>query len=220
MPKILNAEQLYHELLTSDVLSLSGYITFHLGNTRVQINTTDTVGVTLQAWLKQWLIDNDIYFYEPTNTQEFPDFFLNNIDPHCHMLEVKAFNYSNSPAFDIANFDSYCTSLVSQPHRLNADYLIFGYEMDSEGIITLNKIWLKKIWEIAGISAKYPLKTQIKKKIIYNIRPNSQFKKGKKTPFSNKYEFITALYGTMMSYYDKETADQWLNSLKAKLDKE
>ncbi|WP_288327018.1 NgoBV family restriction endonuclease [uncultured Clostridium sp.] len=217
MPRKLNAQQIYDELLSSDILSLTGYITFHLGDTEVQINTTDTVGLILQAWLKTWFINNDIYFHEPDNTQKFPDFFLNDVEPHKNMLEVKAFNCSKSPAFDIANFDSYCDSLKSNPSCLDANYLIFGYAMNDEGLINIDQIWLKKIWEIAGKSSKYPLKTQVKKGVIYNIRPNSQFKKGKKTPFSNDHEFVLALYNTIKKYRSDTKAYKWLKKFTENL---
>ena len=59
------------------------------------------------------------------------------------------------------------------------------------------------------ISSRYPLKTQNKKDVIYNIRPaiwysrNTTFK-----VFNDKYEFVDALYKTQNIYrgfdYKKE----------------
>ena len=57
-------------------------ITFTLNGITVKINTTDTVGITIQAWLKQYLIENNFYQREPNNTQEFPDFFLGEDNIH------------------------------------------------------------------------------------------------------------------------------------------
>jgi len=139
MANIISAQELFNNLINLHLDSKVGQITFNLAGVSVKINTTDTVGITLQAWLKQYLIDNNYYFSEPANTQEFPDFFLENNEPHKHMLEVKAFNYNATPAFDIANFESYCSSVKEKPYRLDADYLIFGYVMSDNGDITIKK---------------------------------------------------------------------------------
>ena len=215
----LTPKQVYERLITLNLPELEGYITFHLGNSTVRITTTDAVGITLQAWLRQWFIDNDIFFTELENTQEFPDFFLNDKNPFEYMLEVKAFNYNATPAFDIANFDSYCHALKKNPLLLNAYYLIFGYSMEEDGTIHIQQIWLKRIWEIAGKSKKYPLKTQVKKNVIYNIRPNSQFKNGKKTPFSTPQEFVNAIYNTISLYRSKQKADSWMTEFNDNMKK-
>ena len=200
-------------LLNEEVLNKPGHIVFTLGETSVVINTTDTVGNSLQSWLKQWLVNKGIYESEPINTQEFPDFFLSEKDPKNHMLEVKAFNYNATPAFDIANYESYISSVSQKPYRLNADYLIFGYTMDDDGTINIRKIWLKKIWEIAGKSSNYPLKTQVKRDVIYNIRPNAEFKKDKKGPFANQEEFLSAMYKTQKVYRGDDAANAWKEAL-------
>lgn len=213
MIKKITSQELYLKLQNLHLENQIGEIRFKLAGVSVKINTTDTVGITLQAWLKQFLIDNELYFSEPANTQEFPDFFLDDICSHKHMLEIKAFNYNATPAFDIANFESYCASIKNKPYRLDADYLIFGYVMDEAGNITIKKIWLKKIWQIAGTSQKYPLKTQIKRDMIYNIRPNNEFKNEKEGPFKSKEEFLEAIYTTVISYKGQSFADEWKSTL-------
>lgn len=196
MTKKITAQELYTALGNLHLERQIGVISFNLAGVSVKIDTTDTVGITLQAWLKQYLTDNDIYFSEPANTQEFPDFFLDNNEAFKHMLEVKAFNYNATPAFDIANFESYCSSVKEKPYRLDADYLIFGYTMNDSGDITVKKVWLHKIWQIAGTSQRFPLKTQVKRDMIYNIRPNTDFKAGNKGPFRSKDDFLLAIYKT------------------------
>ncbi len=209
----ISATDLY-ERLNSIILNVPvGNIFFNFAGISVKINTTDTVGITLQAWLEQYLFVNNIYYSKPSNTQEFPDFFLDDISPYQHMLEVKAFNYNATPAFDIANFESYCDSVKETPYRLDADYLILGYTMSNIGDITVKKIWLHKIWEIAGESERYPLKTQIKRDMIYNIRPNSNFKNDSPSPFEKKEDFLFAIYKTLLLYKGKYFADQWLDIL-------
>ena len=214
MDKIkITAAELYNKLLSSGVIGQIGSITFSLNNITVKMNTTDTVGITLQSWLKQYLITNNLYQREPVNTQEFPDFYLGEDNVH-NMLEVKAFIYSRTPAFDIANFESYCASVKEKPYRLDADYLIFGYEMAENGDISIQKIWKHKIWEIAGTSERFALKTQVKRDMIYNIRPNTDFKYGRKGPFKDKEDFLTAIYFTLLEYKGNQYANDWLNILK------
>lgn len=197
------------ELLKSEVIDKPGKIVFDLAGIPVVINTTDTVGNSIQSWLKEWMKSKNIYSDEPENTQEFPDFFLSSNNKQDHMLEVKAFNFEASPAFDIANYESYVKSVSEKPYRLAADYLVFGYTMDSNGIVQIKKIWLKKIWEIAGKSNRYALNTQIKKDVIYNIRPNGRFKRDEEVPFKCKEDFLRAIYKTQKEYRGQDKADEW-----------
>lgn len=213
MAKKITAQELYTALGNLHLERQVGVISFNLAGVSVKIDTTDTVGITLQSWLKQYLTDNNIYFSEPTNTQEFPDFFLDNNEAIKHMLKVKAFNYNATPAFDIANFESYCSSVKEKPYRLDADYLIFGYTMNDSGDITVKKVWLHKIWQIAGTSQRFPLKTQVKRDMIYNIRPNTDFKAGNKGPFRSKDDFLLAIYKTLEIYKGKSFADDWKRTL-------
>lgn len=213
MTKKLSAQELFTALRILHLERQIGVISFNLAGVSVKIDTTDTVGITLQAWLKQYLINNNIYFSEPANTQEFPDFFLDNNESYKHMLEVKAFNYNATPAFDIANFESYCSSVKEKPYRLDADYLIFGYTMNDSGDITVKKVWLHKIWQIAGTSQRFALKTQVKRDMIYNIRPNTDFKTGNKGPFHSKDDFLLAIYKTLVSYKGNAFADEWKQTL-------
>ena len=205
----ITAENLVSELKNLKLDKETGYIVFNYYNLPVTVTTTDTVGITLQAWLKEYLKHREYIFCEPDNTQEFPDFYLSKKPNKYKMLEVKAFNSCRTPAFDIANFESYCESVKNIPERLNADYLILGYEMKKNGAISIPKIWLHKIWEIAGTSKSYPLKVQVKRNVIYNIRPNSNFKNNKKSPFENKEDFLEALYLTLRQYRGKDFANDW-----------
>lgn len=213
MYKKMTAEQLYYRLIDLNLSESTGKITFNLAGVSVDIDTTDTVGIILQAWLKQYMINNDIFFLEPSNTQAFPDFYLDEEIPPYPMLEVKAFNYDRTPAFDIANFGSYCTSVCKKPFILDADYLIFGYTMDDYGNISIERIWLHKIWEIAGDSRYYPLKTQVKRGMIYNIRPNSSFKSNQPGPFTCKEDFLNAIYLTLLKYRGRSVANMWITKL-------
>ncbi len=213
----LTAKQLY-DRLNDSLLGEVGKIVFDLAGVSVKIDTTDSVGITLQSWLKQYLSDNNIYFSQPLNTQEFPDFFLDN-SMEKNLLEVKSFNCNATPAFDIANFDSYCSSIKNKPYHLDADYLIFGYVMNDKGDITIKKLWLLKVWQIAGTSDRFPLKTQVKKDVIYNIRPNSDFKKDKAGVFKSKDDFLYAIYETLVLYKSRDFADEWKSVLATNYEK-
>lgn len=107
-------------------------------------------------------------------------------------MEVKCF--TKSANFDIANFIAYCHSIYQKPCRLNADYLIFEYLADQNGI-TIKNIWLKKVWEICSSSDRSAVKIQWKKGQPYNIRPATWHGKGKVKypPFTSRLEFVQAL---------------------------
>lgn len=212
-----NALILYNSLKNDSIIGSVGTITFKLANTSVDISTTDTVGQSLQSWLKQYMLNKNIAFMEMDNTQEFPDFILDPLDKENNLLEVKAFRYTANPGFDIANFESYCDSIRIKPYRIYADYLIFGYSMTGSQI-RIENMWLKKIWEISSSSGPHPLKVQAKRGMIYNIRPckwygtnNSRF-----PAFTSKEQFIKAMYLTLKEYeHSRINADEWLEDLKS-----
>lgn len=208
--KYFTSNQLYNFLIENEIIDAHGIINFKLKGTSINIGTTDSVGITLQSWLGKFMYENNIYFREAKNTQVFPDYKLSPKDDK-HLLEVKAFNYNSSPNFDIANFNSYCDSLIEKPYNLDADYLIFGYTMNNSKV-TIKNIWLKKIWQISGKSQKWPLRVQVKRGMIYNIRPVKWYSTHANStdPFNNKREFIDAIYQTLLKYSQtKDTYKHW-----------
>lgn len=38
---------------------------------------------------------------------------------------------------------------------LDVDYLIFGYDMDDNGNVTIKDLWLKKVWQITRSEEAY-----------------------------------------------------------------
>ena len=210
--KKITAKELYKKLLASNVIGKQGVITFNLAGVSIKVDTTDAVGTILQLWVKQWMINNNIYFREQENTQKFPDFFLDENDSN-NLLEIKAFNFENTPAFDIANYESYVNSVSENIFHLDTSYIIFGYKMDKNGIITIEKIYFKKIFEIAGDSKEWPLKVQVKRNVIYNIRPNSEFKSNHNGPFNNDESLLNATYETYLKYRGAKQANEWLEKL-------
>ncbi len=206
-----------HEKLKNIFKDEIGSIYFNMAGICFKIRSKDTIGLTLQSWLKEYLLVNDYYFKEPDNTQEFPDFFLDK-SLQKDLLEMKSFNYEKSPGFDIANFDSYCNNIMQKPYYLYSDYLIFGYEMH-DGEIEIKDIWLKKIWQIAGRSQNTPLKVQKKYDKIYNIRPSSKFKYYEEEDFKNEIEFLKAIYETIKLDKSLEKAENWKKTFNENYEK-
>jgi type II restriction enzyme len=133
------------------------------------------------------------------------------------LLEIKTFNANATPAFDIANFDAYCKSILKQPERLDADYLIISYKMiDSK--LAIDNVWLKKVWEIAGTSETNIVHLQIKNKKIDNIRPVEWLNyssKIKNKPFTSILNFITEISKVHNAYSQCDTyKEKWLETVK------
>lgn len=197
----VTGQQLYKKLVEDyKIIGEKAVINFSLKNLTIAVETKDTVGNLLQEWLKAWMKIENINFEENTNSQTFPDFYLDTSNKKRGLLEVKSFDLDRGPGFDLANFDSYCNSLLENSYRIDSDYLIFAYQMEGSQI-TIKNIWLKKIWELSCPSGTYPIKVQEKKQVIYNLRPavwyseRSTFK-----PFSSKEKFLSALNETRYQY--------------------
>lgn len=211
----VSAEQLYEKLVSDyKLIGQKGRITFTLKDITVKIETKDTVGNLIQEWLKEWTKSENVEFEENPNSQTFPDIFLDIKNRKQGLLEVKTFDFDRGPGFDLANFDSYSNSLLTNAYRVDSDYLILAYQMTGSEI-TIKNVWLKKIWELAGGSSTYPLKVQEKKNVIYNIRPIIWFsERSKFGAFKSKEEFLIAFNETRYQY-PKTHHDNahWLNKV-------
>lgn len=196
----LTSEQIYENLIKKDkILELKGQIKFFLGDVDIIVKQKDVVGNIIQEWLQGWLDKHNIEYAPSMNTQMPPDFFLNKDDRTKNLLEVKAFNIKASPGFDIADFRVYQEEIINKPHMLHVDYLIFGYEMSSEGIVTIQKLWLKKVWEITRCMKDWPLNLQVKNNVVHKIRPGVWFgtKKSNYPMFECLEDFIAAIEETV-----------------------
>ena len=184
--------------------NLTGGTVFQLDNVSLNVKSKDGIGGLIQEWLGLWAKKQGFKLSEHqaiTSSQEFPDFYVDGDG----MLEVKSFDINAGANFDVANFDSYCRSLAEKPERVNADYLIFGYELTGHNL-TIKNIWLKKIWQITCASESYPLKVQRKQGVIYNIRPAAWYSNSARyRTFSTKTQFVSALYETQRIYSGNES---------------
>ena len=162
---------------------------------------------------------NQIQYRLNTNTQEFPDYYLHASSNKQDLLEIKVFDHDAGAAFDVANFDTYTRSLLSQPYKVNADYLIFSYTL-REGVFSIKNIRIKKIWEITGPMTDRPINLQVKQKVFVNIRPVKWYsQRAKFKPFGNRDAFLNALHQAILmnpkdTDWDKNT---WLQTVSGQL---
>ena len=195
----LTAQEVYDKLLNEDeILTLKGQIRFFLGDVDIIVKQKDVVGNIMQEWLQGWMDYNSIEYASDANSQMPPDFYLNPDDKTKNLLEVKAFNRSGSPGFDIADFRMYASEILEKPYMLDVDYLIFGYDMSSDGVVTIKEVWLKKVWQITRRMENYPINLQVKDGVIHKIRPGVWYSnkvKDYKT-FESLEDFISALEET------------------------
>lgn len=205
---MVTAQQIYKLLIQDKITQSQGKIIFDFLNISVKINEKSAIGDLFQEWLAAWMSSKNIYFRTTTNTQEFPDFLLNPNSDTTDLLEIKTFDSNKSANFDVANFEAYCRSLKTQAYRLDADYLIFSYNLINYQF-TIKQVWLKKVWQITGSSKDYPIKSQVKQKAIINIRPISWYSKRAKFPsFASRREFVLALYQTLLQYSKTKGSSQ------------
>lgn len=195
----LTAEQIYNKLVNEErILKLQGQIRFNLGSVGVIVNQKDAVGSVIQSWLQGWMDKEGIEYALNDNLEMPPDFYLNPEDKTTGLLEVKAFNMKASPGFDIADFSMYEEEVIEKPYMLNMDYLIFGYAMDNKGIVTIERLWLKKVWEITRAMQNWPINLQIKRGVVHKIRPGKWYATSRSfPPFDSREDFVAAIDETV-----------------------
>ncbi|MBQ0158802.1 MAG: NgoBV family restriction endonuclease [Bacteroidales bacterium] len=196
----LTAQQVYDKLVYEDrLLELEGQIKFFLGDVNIIVKQKDVVGNIIQEWLQGWLEKRGIAYAPSENTQMPPDFFLNPDNRTKDLLEVKAFNRKASPGFDIADFRMYEEEIIDKPYMLHVDYLIFGYDMSDDGIVTIKDLWLKKVWQITRRMAEWPINLQVKSGVVHKIRPGVWYSTtpGKFPMFRSMEHFLSAIEETV-----------------------
>lgn len=210
MEKIDTIEQLY-EYTREQLEGKHGNITINFANHPIVSSSNDIIGNSLQEWLPAWFKHLQVDIKAGNHTQEFPD-FVAHFGSNQYDVEVKAWNYTNTPSFDIANFHSFIQQTYESPGKLNAYFIILGYVPANDGFtkgFTVEKVYLKRIWEITNKATKYPIGLQVKRKAPYAIRPCPFHKKDS---FNNKEEFINAIYEAFAKFPSDElhfTPDEW-----------
>lgn len=212
----IGAEEFFDKIYPQ-VVGKFGNIIFKLNKISVTINTKDSIGHMLQDWIEVWAKDNGIYLRPNPKTQEFPDFYLSESNDE-NLLEVKSFDYMASPNFDIANFETYVRSLLENPKKIDAHYLVFAYSL-KDGKIKIEGLWLKRIWELSTSSRAWALKLQVKQETIYNIRPVNFISKRENITqaFESKLAFLEAIQNVLNQYSKtKGSNTNWLKTFKEK----
>lgn len=194
-----------------------GTITINFANRSHVYFGNDVIGNCLQEWLPDWFKYLGVNIFHTEQTQAFPDFVIA-LNEASYDIEVKAWNCNNNPAFDLANFHSFLETTFESPRKIDAYYFILGYKPMDDGFyegFKVEKIYLKKIWEITSPSKKYPIGIQVKRGQPYAIRPTS-FHKNTDKRFKSKEEFLYAIKKT----YDlfpckglKFSAEEWINKI-------
>ncbi len=193
---ILTSQEVYDKLINEDrILELQGQIKFFLGDVDIIVHQKDVVGNIIQEWLQGWLDKRGIEYAPSENTQMPPDFFLNPNDLTKNLLEVKAFNRNASPGFDIADFRMYEEEIIEKPYMLHVDYLIFGYDMSDDGIVTIKDLWLKKVWQITRRMKDWSINLQVKQNVVHKIRPGVWYstQRGNYPMFRSLEDFVSAI---------------------------
>lgn len=194
----LTAREIYEKLINADqILQLAGQIRFYLGDVDIIVKQKDVVGNIIQEWLQGWLDKRGVEYSLNDNSQMPPDFFLNPDDETTGLLEVKAFNRNASPGFDIADFRMYEEEIQKKPYMLQVDYLIFGYNMSDDGVVTIKDLWLKKVWEITRSMNDWPLNLQVKKNVVQKIRPGAWYTEKGRRMFESMEDFVSAVDQTV-----------------------
>jgi hypothetical protein len=214
--KLRLLEELYEKAL-NEIKGEKGVITINIGGIPKISSSNDIIGNCVQEWIPQWLDDNGLKLEANNNSQVFPDFTAH-IGGTKYDMEVKCWNYDNAPAFDIANFDGFYREIFTNPNKLYAKYLIFGYTPVKHGF-KIENVYLKNLWEITAKTSTRPIGLQVKQDSPYAIRP-FPFHKNPGNSFVNIHEFVKAIYETRKLFPIKNMIDpdEWLqkvtNSIK------
>ena len=204
--------------LSKDLLGLQFPGKLKVGNYYVSFSE-EIVTELISKWVEGWLKKNGIDYALNDNTQMPPDFYLNPENKEEGLMEIKAFNYKRGPGFDIADFRMYEQEIAQKPWMLDVTYLIFGYDMSDDGIVSIKKIWMKKVWEMSRPMTSgskktiWPINLQIKKGTVHKMRPAKWYGKSRKfSIYESKEDFLSAMEETV--YKNKDTRDdgpEWLS---------
>lgn len=177
----------------------TGEIKFSLARFEITVKQNNVVGNLIEEWIDNWLTQHDFnHLYN--HGQCSPDFWMDPDNMNEAWLEIKSF--TGGANFDISNFMSFITEVIEKPWKLDSKYLCIQYSMDENtGIITIDNAWLKNVWEISCPSAKWAVKVQDKKNVIYNIRPASWYsERSGYNVFQSLEHFLSALDYVVKTY--------------------
>lgn len=203
------AERLYKALLEDfGFEGATGSIRFNLNDYSITVEQNNVVGNILEEWLDKWMTSRGIE-HKHNERQSSPDFWLNTNDEKADWLEVKSF--TGSPNFDVAAFRSFINLIIDKPWKLHSKHLLIKYKSVG-GVVTIEKFWMKNLWEICSTSGSWPIKVQYKNNVIVNIRPSTWYSEAAEyKPFECLEDFLAALEETIYRYHDTRSsiAEHW-----------
>ena len=135
---------------------------------------------------------------------------INHIKAHKHNP-----NYLSGVEFDLKKLK--LTNNINEAIEY-ADYLIFGYKM-VDSVLSVDNLWLMKVWEMAGNSGANPVNMQTKNGQPYNLRPIKWYAKtARNKPFADKVSFLNAIAETLEKYSHStgSYSENWLKNVKKK----
>lgn len=202
------------------LIGMQGSIKITLNNFEMKLDNKSVVGDALESFVIEYLktkvcnhYTNNVIISKNLGTQTFPDAYIT-VNGNTTYLEIKTFDIDAGANFDLGNFESYVSSLPNDPEMLYADYLVIGYSLEN-GILSIQNVWYKKIWELCCASTEWALRMQVKRGTIYNIRPCNLTENSKFQPFKTKYDFINAIQ-SVLNQYNKTSGHytDWKDKIK------
>lgn len=85
-----------------------------------------------------------------------------------------------------------------------------------KGVVEIERVWLKNLWEICSSSSSWPVKVQYKNKVIVNIRPATWYSEHADfKPFESLEDFLAAMEEVIYQYPDTRVtiALHWKDNL-------
>ena len=183
----------YHPLKGEIVEFLDKYldneiiIKASLESSEITIEGNDAVGTILEEFIAKLLTEKFEHFIKG-ESNEPPDIFD---EKNKWNLEIKCFNISNPPSFDIYSISKFLGEKEEDDWLsktlYKTDYLIFGYEINSEGRRYLKSIHQTKLHEILGYGGKHGISVQYSGGQYKNIRPSKVSTWNDKTKTPEKF---------------------------------
>jgi hypothetical protein len=206
------AREIYELLKLEGIVQKQGSLVFYLQDEAIRMPFKDLVGPCLKKWFMQWMDQHQIYYYQPENVPQFPDFYLSKDPNQKNMLEFKTFCRQKQVIFDLGNYDTYIKEILEDPNYLDLCYLIIGYDVHPDGTVTFPEIWIRNIWEIAGKTDYSPLKISHNYGCADYLRPSLHFQSCQ--AFANEQDFLRAIYRFEVMRHSAEVGEHWKSEME------
>lgn len=157
-----------HKYLDKEII-----IKVNLESSEITIEGNDAVGVILEEFIAKLLTEKFEHLTKG-ESNEPPDIFD---EKYKWNLEIKCFLIGSPNQFDIYDITNFFGNKEQEDWLSKAmhktDYLIFGYEINSEGKRYLKSIYHKKLHEILSYGGRHEISVQYSKsaKQYKKIRP-------------------------------------------------